>query len=66
MGPVLFSIYTIELAWISSHHSAQFKMFADDMQLYFIINNVEDIIPALNSLVCDLKQWMTKKKIKIK
>ena len=40
-------------------------MFADDTQLYFIINNVEDTISALNSLVCDLKQWTTKKKLKL-
>ena len=66
LGPVLFSIYTIELAWILNHHSVQFKMFADDTQLYFIINNVEDTISALDSLVvCDLKQWMTKKKLKL-
>ena len=65
LGPILFSIYTIELAWILSHHSVQFKMFADDTQLYFIINNVEDTITALNGLVCDLKQWMAKKKLKL-
>ena len=64
LGPVLFSIYTIELAWILSHHSVQFKMFADDMQLHFI-NNVDDTIHALNGLVCDLKQWMAKKKVKL-
>ena len=65
LGPVLFSIYTIELTWILSHHSVQFKMFADDTQLYFIINNVEDTITALNGLVCDLKRWMVKKKLKL-
>ena len=53
--PILFSIYTIELTWILSHHSVQFKMFADNTQLYFIINNVEDTITTLNGLVCDLK-----------
>ena len=31
--------------------------------LFYIINNVEDTISALDSLVCDLKQWMTKKKL---
>ena len=40
-------------------------MFADDTQLYFIINNVEDTITALNGLVCDLKRRMTKKKLKL-
>ena len=66
MGPVLFSIYTIELAWILKQHSVKFKMFADDTQFYFIINTVEDTISALNRLVCDIKQWMAKKKFKIK
>ena len=65
LGPVLFSIHTIELAWILSHRSVQFKMFADDTQLYFIVNNVEDTISALNSLVCDLRQWMAKKKLRL-
>ena len=39
-------------------------MFADDTQLYFTINNEEDTITALNGLVHDLKQWLTKKKLK--
>ena len=40
-------------------------MFADDTQFYFLINNIEDTISALNSLVCDIKQWMAKKKLKL-
>ena len=40
-------------------------MFANDTQFYFIINNVEDTISTLNSLVCDIKQWMAKKKLKL-
>ena len=51
LGPVLFSFYTVELAWILKQHNVKFKMFADDTQFYFIINNVEDTISALNSLV---------------
>ena len=62
---VLFSIYTIELAWILKQHNVKFKMFADDTQFYFIINNVEDSISALNSLLYDIKQWMAKKKLKL-
>ena len=27
------------------------------------MNNVEDTISALNSLVCDIKQWMAKKNV---
>ena len=65
LGPVLFPIYTIELAWILKQHNVKFKMFADDTQFYFIINNVEDTISALNSLVYDIKQWMAKKKLKL-
>ena len=64
LGPVLFSIYTIELAWILKQHSVKFKMFVNDTQFYFI-NDVEDTISALNSLVCDIKQWMAKKKLKL-
>ena len=64
LGPVLFSIYTIELAWILKQHNVKFKMFADDTQFYFIINNVEDTISALNSLVCDIMD--DKEKIEIK
>ena len=65
LGPVLSSIYTIELAWILKQRSVKFKMFADDTQFCFIVNNVEDTISALNSLVCDIKQWMAKKKLKL-
>ena len=62
LGPALFSIYTIERAWILEQHSVKFKMFADDTQFYFKINNVEDTISALNSLVCD-KTMDSKEKI---
>ena len=62
LGPVLFFIYTIQLSWILKQHNVKFKMFADDTQFYFIINNVEDTISALNSLVCDIKQSMAKQK----
>ena len=65
LGPVLFSINTVELAWILKQHNVKFKMLADDMQFYFIINKVEDTISALNSLVYGIKQWMAKKKLKL-
>ena len=40
-------------------------MFADDTQLYFTINNVADTIMASNGVIHDLKEWMTKKKLKL-
>ena len=66
LGPVLFSIYTIKLAWILGYHGVQLKMSADDTQLYITIDNAENTIMPLNGVVHDLKEWMAKKKTEIK
>ena len=40
-------------------------MFADDTQLYFTINNVQDTVKALNGIIHDSKEWMTKTKLRL-
>ena len=40
LGPVLFSIYTIELSWILKKHGVKFKFFADDTRFYFVVDGI--------------------------
>ena len=38
LGPLLFSIYTIELSKILEKHKVKFTLYADDTQFYFPLN----------------------------
>jgi hypothetical protein len=62
LGPTCFSLYTAPLEdIISSHDGVQLMVYADDTQLYMIINsaNRDQAISRLEKCVGDVKRWMT-------
>ena len=65
LGPLLFSIYTIELSEILKKHDVKFKLYADDTQFYFPIETVEETKQKIVEIMKDIKIWMTKKKLKL-
>ena len=65
LGPILFSIYTIELSWILKRYDVQFKFFADDTQFYFVVENMLSAMEKLNNIMAEVKLWMDKKKLKL-
>ena len=65
LGPLLFSIYTIELSNILRKHNVKFKIYADDTQFYFQIEKIEDATKKITEIMKDIKEWMTAKKLKL-
>ena len=65
LGPILFSIYTIELSSILKRHDVQFKFFADDTQFYFIVENMQNTMEKINAIMAEVRLWMDKKKLKL-
>ena len=65
LGPMLFSIYTRELAWILKRHDIKYKLYADDTQFYIPAKSVQDAERKIESIMKDIKSWMVKKKLKL-
>ena len=63
--PVLFCIYTIELAHLLREHGISFNLFADDTQLYLCVNNVQDTETHVTRIMADIKRWMAVKELKL-
>ena len=58
MGPRLFAIYVNDLP--TSSETGCIHMFADDTTIYYIGEEVEEIVDALNLILNDFKVWCCK------
>lgn len=65
LGPILFCIYTIELSHLLGSHEVDFKLFADDTQLYMSLCNVQNSEEKLTSIMLDIIKWMVRKQLKL-
>ena len=65
LGPILFCIYTIGLSRVLQGHGVKFKLFADDTQFYFAINNIVNTRAKLTNILTCVKEWMTLKQLKL-
>ena len=65
LGPLLFTIYTIELSKILKRHNVKFKLYADDTQFYFPVETVDEASKKIEEIMKDIKRWMTTKKLKL-
>ena len=62
LGPILFSIYTLELGDIIRAHGLSHHMYADDTQLYITftpskLGNSQLIIDRLEQCIADIRAW---------
>ena len=55
LGPKLFSIFINDLAESITH--GEFYLFADDTTIYTIGENIDDIIPTLQSILDQVHTW---------
>ena len=60
LGPGLFTVYTGTLAFLLEAHGVSYHFFADDTQLYFRVEDIDEAKHRLSSLYSDLKIWMAK------
>ena len=65
LGPMLFTIYTRELAWILEQHEVKYKLYADDTQFYIPMKSIQEIESKIGLIMKDIKNWMNKKKLKL-
>ena len=65
LGPILFSVYTLELSYILEEHGVKYKLFADDTQFFICIDNIKDTIGNIDNILKDIKEWMNNKKLKL-
>ena len=65
LGPMLFSIYTRELAWILEQHNVKYKLYADDTQFYIPVKSIQETERKIDAIMKDIKNWMVKKKLKM-
>ena len=65
LGPMLFSIYTRELAMILEWHNVMYKLYADDTQFYIPVKSIQETERKIETIMKDIKNWMVKKKLKM-
>ena len=65
LGPILFCIYTIGLANLLRSLGVNFKLFADDTQLYLSITDINTVSEVLNNILKKVKEWMDFKHLKL-
>ena len=61
LGPMLFIIYTADLAAVAQKHNVTVHAFADDTQMYLHCSR-DDTTSAANRLercIADVGQWMS-------
>lgn len=65
LGPILFSIYTADLANVLRRHGVTFKSFADDTQFYMTLNNVQSVEAKITDIMLDIGKWMSSRQLKL-
>ena len=68
LGPLLFTLYTVDLGEIIKKHGLSYHMYADDIQLYisFSLTDAETSMQRLEACIRDINIWMVKKQTKTK
>ena len=65
LGPILFCIYILELAWILQKYDIDYQFYADDTQFYFSVTNITDTQALIDRIMVDIADWMRKKRLKL-
>ena len=70
LGPILFILYTKELADIVRKYGMELHLYADDSTIYMTLNpaNITDInltICTIENCIMEIKKWMTTNYMKL-
>ena len=64
-GPTIFTMYTAPIDDITSAHGVQYITYADDTQIYLILNQSDrsNVVSRLEKCICDVKSWSIRNKL---
>ena len=65
LGPVLFTIYTIELYYLLQSLDVESHFYADDTQIYFSVQDPDQARHKFREVYSAVEQWMYKRKLKL-
>lgn len=63
MGPNLFILYINDI--VKQAKQCNIQLFADDTLLYYIGDNITDIVNIINLELCQITNWLTKNSLKV-
>ena len=46
-------------------HNVKFKLFADDTQFYLTVNDINETVRSITTIITEIKNWMNYKKLKL-
>ena len=68
LGPKKYVAYSKPVGKIILFHKLQYKIYADDGQIYIVLSpgfNPHDVVSSLEACVCDINKWMTRNMLKL-
>ena len=67
IGPLLFIVYTADLASVAQKHNVTIHAFADDTQMYLhcIRDDTTSAADRLERCIADVGQWMSANRLKL-
>ena len=65
LGPVLFTVYTIELFYLLDSLNVECHFYADDTQIYFTVLDLEQGKAKFHEIYTAVESWMFKRKLKL-
>jgi hypothetical protein len=65
LGPILFMIYMIGLSYLLDEFGIGYHFYADDTQLYVVVDDVDSTNVLLERILESVTNWMIQKRLKL-
>jgi len=65
LGPLLYLLYTAELALVVTRHGLNLHQYADDTQVSTSARDAEAAVVCLNACLVDIKAWLKVSRLRL-